>query len=95
MTALLQPSSEGTPLACLPPHLRKPRLNRREASEYLMLAHGISRKPATLAKLHCVGGGPVVEYANRSPLYPRSGLDTWAEALIGPPVHSTSEVAHP
>jgi len=78
-------------LAQLPSSLRKPRLNRREASEYLMLAHGVSRKPATLAKLHCTGGGPPVQYIGRSPVYPRTDLDTWAEALIGPTCHSTSE----
>lgn len=75
----------------LPPRLRKPRLRRDEASEYLALAHGLSFKVSTLAKLICVGGGPGVEYCGRSPLYSRIELDRWAASKLGPVVHSTSE----
>lgn len=85
------PTGAGTIPACLPPRLRKPRLSRREASEYLDLAHGITRAVSTLAKLACKGGGPPIEYIGRDPRYPRAGLDAWAEALISPPVHSTAE----
>ncbi len=43
---------------CLPTALRKPRLRRWEAAEYLRLVHGIEVAPATLAKWATVGGGP-------------------------------------
>jgi len=76
----------------LPPHLRKPRLNRKEACEYLEMVHGITRAVNTLAKLAHTGGGPAIEYVGkRDPRYPRTGLDAWAERLISPPVYSTAE----
>lgn len=75
----------------LPSHLRKPRLNRNEASEYLLLAHGLRAAPATLAKYASVGGGPLYHPSNRSPLYPREELDRWAAERLGPLVRSTSD----
>jgi len=75
----------------LPSHLRAPRLRRPEASEYLELVHGIVRKPATLAKLASVGGGPAFQKCGQSPLYPRTELDAWAERLLGPLRASTSD----
>jgi hypothetical protein len=62
----------------LPPHLRKPRLRRSETSEYLRLVYGIQVAPATLAKWACYGEGPVMDYVNRTPLYPVTALDAWA-----------------
>jgi hypothetical protein len=67
------------------------RLRGKEAAEYLMRKHGIVRSPGTLAKLRCLGGGPVFQIAGRSPLYMLSELDVWAEQLLSPPLHSTSE----
>lgn len=81
---------------CLPLSLRKPRLRRWEASEYLELVHGLRFAPATLAKLACIGGGPVFHRVNSTPLYPRcgdNGLDDWATNKLGAPVRSTSEAA--
>ncbi len=43
------------------------RLSRREASEFLT-AHGFKTAPTTLAKLACIGGGPVFESFGRRPL---------------------------
>ncbi len=62
----------------LPPHLRKPRLRRSETSEYLRLVYGVQVAPATLAKWACYGEGPVMDYVNRTPLYPVAELDDWA-----------------
>jgi hypothetical protein len=78
-----QPSSEGSPLLCLPAHLRKPRLRRTEAAEYLLLAHGITVAAATLAKYVSVGGGPAFAKVNRTPLYRREELDRWAAEKLG------------
>ena len=44
--------------ACLPPHLRKKRLRRDEAVEYLERVHGVVIAAATLAKMVTKGGGP-------------------------------------
>ena len=77
----------------IPMQLRKPRLRRREASEYLAFAHGITFAPTTLAKLACVGGGPSFHKAGRWPLYPIAELDRWANARLGRLVSSTSEAA--
>ena len=67
-------------------------LRRNEASSYLFDRWGISRKPATLAKLACVGGGPRFRRANRAILYAPTDLDTWANSILSPPVNSTSEL---
>lgn len=69
------------------------RLNTADSALYLRNEHGISRTPATLRKLRCLGGGPQFRKAGRSVLYDRESLDTWAEALVGEPVASTAEVA--
>lgn len=71
-----------------------PRLKRIEASTYLLCRHGISRTPGTLAKLAVVGGGPSFRKVGaRTVLYDVDALDTWATALLGPAVNSTSELA--
>ncbi|BBK33760.1 hypothetical protein EDC65_3596 [Stella humosa] len=91
MTEFSQPASAGTPEVCLPPHLRKPRLRRWEASEYLELVHGIQQSPATLAKKASTGGGPPYHKSVRSPLYPRDELDRWAVAYMGGLVRHSSD----
>lgn len=75
----------------LPPALRKPRLRRWEAAEYLKLKHGIEIAPATLAKYASVGGGPGFQKSLRTPLYPTSELDRWATERLGSICGSTSE----
>jgi hypothetical protein len=85
-------ASPATGEVCLPPALRKPRLRRWEASEYLLLVHGLQVATATLAKLASIGGGPGFNKAMRTPLYPREELDRWAAERLGKLVRSTSEV---
>ena len=68
-------------------------LRRTEAAAYVTATYGIPCSPKTLAKLACVSSdGPPFRLAGRFPLYPTSGLDTWAQNKIGPLVRSTSEV---
>ena len=81
----------ATPELCLPPKLRKPRLRRWEASDYLRLVHGIEIAPATLAKWATVGGGPSYQKVNRTPLYPTTLLDAWATEKLGAVRRSSSE----
>ncbi|MBN9241916.1 MAG: hypothetical protein J0I98_03900 [Mesorhizobium sp.] len=87
MNEISQPSSEGTPPATLPPALRKPRLRRWEAVEYLKLVYGIELATATLARWYSQrSDGPAVQRLNRTPLYPKAGengLDDWACKKLG------------
>src|SRR6266576_2802580 len=66
--------------------------NRGQASRYLEDEWGLKRSPNYLAKLAVVGGGPAFRKANRIPLYTDEDLDAYAEGVIGPRVHSTSEL---
>lgn len=93
----LKPASAGLAEPCLPPALRKPRLRRWEAAEYLRLIHGIEVSDKTLAKWACKGGkwaghlgGPPFQYINRTPVYPTDALDAWAIEKLGTPMQSTS-----
>jgi hypothetical protein len=66
-------------------------LRRRAAAEYLRESCGIPCSEKTLAKLACIGGGPVYRRFGRIPLYLTADLDAYAEAKISKPVQSTSE----
>jgi hypothetical protein len=67
-------------------------LRRSEAAKYVVENYGIPCAAKTLAKLACVSSkGPPFRLAGRIPLYPTSGLDSWAQSKIGPLVRSTSE----
>jgi hypothetical protein len=81
----------GNSTSELPKHLKKPRLRRWEASEYMASAHGLTIAPATLAKLASIGGRPGFHRVGRIPLYPRDELDRWATKKLGRMVRSTSE----
>ena len=93
MTQVFQPASAGTLEICLPPHLRKPRLRRSEASEYLAIKHGVTIATSTLAKWATQGGGPLFSKVNRTPLYATAHLDSWITEKLGAPMRSTSETA--
>jgi hypothetical protein len=69
----------------------KPYLPPPEACVYLESRHGIKRKPSTLAKLRCIGGGPRFIKAGRAILYPPSELDEYASSLFSELCASTSE----
>lgn len=71
-------------------------LRRTDAAKYVNDTYGIPCSPKTLAKIACVSSeGPPFRLAGRTPLYPTSGLDEWAQGKIGPLVRSTSEVHRP
>lgn len=65
-------------------------LRRRASAEHLR-GRGIPCSEKTLAKLACIGGGPVFRRFGRIPLYTVEDLDAYAEAKLGKPVRSTSE----
>jgi hypothetical protein len=66
-------------------------LRRQAAAEYLRTHWGIPCSPKTLAKLACIGGGPIYRLYGRIPLYSHAHLDAFAEAKLSKPVRSTSE----
>lgn len=68
-----------------------PYLRRKAAAEYMRVRWGIPCSEKTLAKLACLGGGPVYRLCGRTPLYAPADLDSFAESKIGKPVRSTSE----
>jgi hypothetical protein len=55
--------------------------------------HGIPIALATLNKLASIGGGPLMTYAGRIPLYHIDDLDAWATQRLSKPVASTAERA--
>ena len=65
-------------------------LRRSVSAEYLREQRGIPCSEKTLAKLACIGGGPVYRLFGRS-LYTSLDLDAYADSKLGKPVRSTSE----
>jgi hypothetical protein len=69
---------------------------RTAAANYLTATYGFSCSPKTLAKWACVNSdGPPFRMFGRTPLYPKSCLDAWAQDRLGPIVRSTTEAAGP
>jgi hypothetical protein len=66
-------------------------LRRRAAAEYLRENRGIPCSEKTLAKLACMGGGPLYRLFGRIPLYLIVDLDAYADAKVSKPVQSTSQ----
>ena len=67
-------------------------LRRADAATYVTQHYGFPCSRQWLAKLAVIGGGPVFRKAGRYPVYEPTELDKWAEARLGPPQRSTSEV---
>jgi hypothetical protein len=70
----------------------QPQLDRRQAAQFLT-DRGYRTAPATLAKLACLGGGPLYRSFGRKPLYRAVDLLAWAERKTTGPRRSTSEAA--
>ncbi len=68
----------------------KRRLRRSEVPAYLLEKYGIPIAFKTLNKMASTGGGPLMQYAGRIPLYRQEDLDVWAAARLGKPVSSTA-----
>ena len=66
------------------------RLTRKEAAQFLS-ERGYRTAPATLAKLACLGGGPLFQSFGRRPLYRETELLAWAQARTTGPRRSTSD----
>jgi hypothetical protein len=70
--------------------LQEKKLGRKEAAQFLS-ERGYKTAPATLAKLACIGGGPVFQSFGRKPLYREADLLAWAQARTTGPRRSTSD----
>lgn len=66
------------------------RLDRKQAAQFLT-DRGYRTAPATLAKLACLGGGPLFRSFGRKPLYTAPDLLAWAEERTTGPRRSTSD----
>lgn len=71
--------------------IQKPRLRRKEVPAYLSEKHGVDVAMSTLEKYATNGGGPVMQYHGRIPLYRVEDLDAWVNDRLSAPVRSTSE----
>lgn len=69
----------------------RPRIRRSEVPAYLLQKFGIPVALKTLNKMASVGGGPLMTYVGRIPLYHVDDLDAWAEQRLSKPVASTAE----
>ncbi|MGA3064692.1 MAG: hypothetical protein ABSD90_15980 [Methylocystis sp.] len=67
-------------------------LRRKAAAEYLKSCYGFGSEN-TLAKLACIGGGPLFHKAGKAALYEPAALDEWAVSKIGEAQRSTSDAA--
>jgi hypothetical protein len=65
-------------------------LRRRDAAAYLR-DKGARCSEKYLAKLACIGGGPVYRLYGRTPLYAPEDLDAYFHDRISGPMRSTSE----
>ncbi len=72
----------------------EPFLAPEEAVEFLAKL-GLPRAKSTLAKLRCVGGGPVFQHFGRWPRYTPSRLREYAESELSGERRSTSERRQP
>ena len=65
---------------------------RIHAACYVRETWGLPCSPRWLAKLAVIGGGPIYRKAGKTPLYAPGDLDDWAQARIGAPQRSSSDV---
>lgn len=66
--------------------------NRGEAAEYVR-GKGLPCTKATLAKLACVGGGPIFRKFGRNVVYLAVDLNDWIAARLSGPKTSTCDEA--
>jgi hypothetical protein len=68
----------------LPARLRKARLSRQEAADFIEARHGLKVSAATLAKLAYQGTGPAFARWGRAPVYAPAALDAWVFKRLVP-----------
>jgi len=69
-----------------------PLLDAVGATSYLNTKLGVPCTTKTLAKLRCVGGGPVFRRFGRLIRYDTNALDVWAQGRLSGPLRSTSDL---
>jgi hypothetical protein len=62
-----------------------------DAASGWLKERGISRRPKTLRKLRCVGGGPRFRRLNGRPFYTVPDLEQWVESLLSAPATTNAE----
>lgn len=69
----------------------KPRRRLRNEAANFLTEQGFPIAATTLAKLACVGGGPVFSHWGRKPIYDEDDLLAWAQTRFSKPKSSTSD----
>jgi len=64
---------------------------RSQAANYVTDTYNVPCSSRTLAKLACVGGGPLYRLAGRFPLYEPEDLDAWVRARMSAKRRTTCE----
>ena len=67
-------------------------LNRKEAARYAAEERGAPVTAKTLAKMACLGGGPLYQIFGNTALYTKENLDAWIDGKLSPLRASTSEI---
>ena len=68
-----------------------PLLDAGNSANYLKTKFGVPCTIKTLAKLRCIGGGPVFRRFGRLIRYEPNDLDAWAQSRLSGPLRSTSD----
>jgi hypothetical protein len=69
---------------------RRQYLNPQRTALYIETFWGVTCSPGKLAKARCAGDGPAFRLLGSHPVYCAEDIDEWAEAHLGPKVHSTA-----
>jgi hypothetical protein len=62
-----------------------------DAASGWLKERGISRKPKTLRKLRCIGGGPRFRRLNGRPFYTAPDLEQWVCSMLSAPATTNAE----
>ncbi len=89
----MAPSDQRPPEVVLPERLRQPRMQSKDASDYLQLKHNIAVSMRTLDKWRVVGRGPKFEKLMARAYYQPEWLDQWVAEASSGPVTSTSALS--
>jgi hypothetical protein len=89
----IAPSDQRGSVITMPDRLRQPRMQSKDASEYLRIKHNIAVSMRTLDKWRVIGRGPQFEKLMGRAYYRPEWLDQWVGEASSGPVSSTSALS--
>jgi hypothetical protein len=93
MTDISTRSNPGTEKLTLPERLQQPRMQSKDAADYLQAKHNIAVSMRTLDKWRVTGRGPQFEKLLGRAYYRPEWLDAWVSEKSSGPVTSTSALS--